>query len=779
MEKNLPIKLFKKRDNDKLLNNLAVIGENVGGKFKLQGEELSSRSNHFRTYFGGLSDRIGRKVESNNFLPTIVKLKLDEDALAKTYRGEIGKIFNFSKKINIIGLIGENQLLVKIEDPKDLNQIETRISDLERNALGISAITDVEDFKPIIELEEKYFGDLKVKLINYGDYKLNEIAERSFISLCEKLKIEHQKLDYTKDLLIYRISKITPQSLMDYNESESIFSISKVPIIKLAKNNFVEEGKIEIKRPTDGINYFKIGVFDEGISDIDYLKEWKESSYCAFGTDEYDKSHGTFVAGIINYGDDLEEKDWTGTKPFKITEAVILPNNKYGYIDEVMMISFMREAVTTHPEVKVWNFSIGNDIPINDLQYSDFAKFMDELQDEHNILIIKSAGNCSNFIKAAPRGRITQASESIRTLVIGSIAHSKDEYDLANFNHPSPFSMVGPGVADVIKPDLVHYGGNVGVKDGKIIINGVKSFTEDGKIGKAVGTSFSAPRVAALAAELCGSLKEEFNPLLIKGLLIHSSKHPEEFEDAFENRLYQIGFGLPTKIEDIIFNDPNEVTLILMDAVDKGSHIKIMDFPFPSCLVEDGYYYGQMKITLVTAPEIDSYQGSEYIQSDIDVALGTYAKKIEVVDSKVNRNPIDIELPQNLLLTSLYSSLKQKSASSMFKAERFLKSYKDGYRDQFIPIKKWCVDLEELREGCIRTSLSKERLWFLKIEAAFRNNYELRIKDSKNTSQEFALIITLKDRRKKGKIYDEVTNLLSQFNFIHENIKVDERVIIK
>ena len=779
MEKNLPIKLFKKRDNDKLLNNLAVIGENVGGKFKLQGEELSRRSNHFRTYFGRLSDRIGSKVESNNYLPTIVKLKLNEDALAKTYRGEIGKIFNFSKKINIIGLIGENQLLVKIEDPKDLNQIETRISDLERNALGISAIIDVEDFKPIIELEENFSGDLKVKLINYGDFKLNEIAERSFVSLCEKLEIKHQKLDYTKDLLIYRVSNIVPQSLMDFNESESIFSISKVPIIKLSKNDFVEEGKIEVKTPLFGRNYFKIGVFDEGISDIDYLKEWKEGSYCAFGNDEFDKSHGTFVAGIINYGDDLEKKAWTGTKPFKITEAVILPNNKYGYIDEVMMISFMKEAVIAHPEVKVWNFSIGNDIPINDEQYSDFAKFLDELQDEHNILIVKSAGNCSNFIKAAPRGRITQASESIRTLVVGSIAHEKNEYDLANFNHPSPFSMVGPGVADVIKPDLVHYGGNVGVKEGKVKINGVKSFTEDGKISKAVGTSFSAPRVAALAAELSGSLKEEFNPLLIKGLLIHSSKHPEEFEDTFENRINQIGFGLPTKIEDIIFNDPDEVTLILMDAVDKGSHIKIMDFPFPACLVEDGHFYGQIKITLVTAPEVDSYQGSEYIQSDIDIALGTYARKIEVVDSKVNRNPIDIEFPQNLLRPSLYSSLKQKSASSVLKAERFLKSYKDGYRDQFIPIKKWCIDLEELRERCIRTSLSKERLWFLKIEAAFRNNYELRIKDSKNTSQEFALIITLKDRRKKGKIYDEVTNLLSQYNFIHENIKVDERVIIK
>ena len=202
-----------------------------------------------------------------------------------------------------------------------------------------------------------------------------------------------------------------------------------------------------------------------------------------------------------------------------------------------------------------------------------------------------------------------------------------------------------------------------------------------------------------------------------------------------------------------------------MDAVDKGSHIKIMDFPFPSSLVENGYFYGQIKITLVTAPEVDSGQGAEYVQSDIDVALGTYAKKIEVVDSKVNRNPIDTEDFENLLVPSLYSSRKQ-AATPAFKAERFLKGYNNGHTKQFVPLKKWCIDLEELQESRKKYYLPQERRWSLKIEAAFRNNFEARIKDSRNTSQEFALIVTIKDTRAKGKVYDEVTNLLSQFNFI-------------
>ncbi|MDL2224498.1 S8 family peptidase, partial [Bacteroidales bacterium OttesenSCG-928-M06] len=656
---------------------------------------------------------------------------------------------------------------------------EKRIKDTDKNIVGISVVEEALDFSPVIDLENNEEEDLKVKLINYGDYKLNEIAQRSFENLCNSMGLKYTKLNYTKDLILYRVSSVKPQSLINANESESIFSITKVPVVRLTKSSLIEEDEIKVKSPEEGVDYFKIGVFDEGISDISHLKEWKDGSYIAFGKDEYNNDHGTFVAGIINYGDQLEGKDWTGTKPFKITEAVIYPNDKFGYIDEPMMVDFMREAVKRHPEVKVWNFSIGNDTPVQDSKYSDFACYLDELQEEYNILIVKAAGNCSNFMKSAPRGRITEASESVKTLVVGSLAHDKRDHDLTPKNYPSPFSMVGPGCGDVIKPDLVHYGGNVGFKEGRLDLNGVKSFSADGKICSSVGTSYSTPRVAALAAELAGSMKEEFNSDFIKALLIHSAKHPEEFDADLMDRINQIGFGLPSKVADILYNDPDEVTLILMDAVDKGSNIKIMDFPFPKSLVEDGYFYGQVKITLVSSPEINSYHGAEYVQSDVDASFGTYEKKVEIKDSKVKRNPIDMEDKQNLLVPSLYSTRKQKSATATFKSERFLHSYSSGHTELFMPVKKWCIDLEELREAPKKANLYEDRLWFLQLEASYRNDYDLRMKDSKNISQEFVMIITIKDPKKKGTVYDEVTNLLTQYNFIHENIKVDERVIIK
>jgi hypothetical protein len=96
----------------------------------------------------------------------------------------------------------------------------------------------------------------------------------------------------------------------------------------------------------------------------------------------------------------------------------------------------------------------------------------------------------------------------------------------------------------------------------------------------------------------------------------------------------------------------------------------------------------------------------------------------------------------------------------------------------FLPIKKWCVDFEELQEKVKKTSLLKDRYWFLRIEAAYRNDYDTRMKDNKDINQEFVMIMTIKDPKKRGTVYNEVTNLLTQYNFIHENIRVDERVII-
>ena len=120
-------------------------------------------------------------------MPSVLKLKVNEDALAKTYRREIGNLFNVGK-LNIIGGNGEDEVLVKIDNENDLQAIMKKFSNINdafpsvTTLVGISAITNAEEYKPQIEVEPNKETVLKVKLFNYGNSDLNSIVIKLFES---------------------------------------------------------------------------------------------------------------------------------------------------------------------------------------------------------------------------------------------------------------------------------------------------------------------------------------------------------------------------------------------------------------------------------------------------------------------------------------------------------------------------------------------------------------------------------------------------------------------
>ena len=86
---------------------------------------------------------------------------------------------------------------------------------------------------------------------------------------------------------------------------------------------------------------------------------------------------------------------------------------------------------------------------MTDTKFSDFAIALDDLQDRYNVLICKSAGNCKNFAVGLPKERLNEGADSVRSLVVGALAHTKGENDYSEIDNPSPFSRVGP------RPDKV------------------------------------------------------------------------------------------------------------------------------------------------------------------------------------------------------------------------------------------------------------------------------------------------------------------------------------
>lgn len=760
----LPIKLFAPREIDEL--RVEGGSNSKTPNWVLKGEELIQKSEFLSNSLKKFKNKIMEK-DKKSAIPFVFIAKIKEDSSAKSRRTKISSLFQFREQNNIIGLKDDDKLLVKIDTITQIKKILERLKDYNNNNYAISCLENFLDFEPNIILKNEEIV-YKIKLIDYQDYEQNLVIQRIFERTLKRRGIKYKKTDYSEQLPIYKV-KADIDSLKVEDVFEALFSIEPMPKYFPILDFLPNENEIEIIKPQEGKEYITVGILDNGIADIPHLKPWMAGKWSVYPEEYINPTHGTFVAGIALYGDICEQKNWVGHQGIKIFDATIFPSAEEG-IDEDQLIENIKEAVSeNHQKIKIWNLSISVNKPISDENFSDFAIALDYLQDKYNILICKSAGNCSNFINNLPKGRINEGADSVRSLVVGSIAHSKGKYDIAEMDNPSPFSRIGPGPEYIIKPEISHYGGNAGIDAfGNLKTSGVKSFSKEGVLSSSIGTSFSTPRITSLAAGLYQELNEEFDPLLLKALIVHSASYPKNLKVPVTERTKQLGFGIPKTVHDIIYNSAHEVTLILRENLTKGQYIDIMDFPVPPCLIQNGFFTGQIIITLVYEPILDSTQGAEYCQSDIDIKFGSYDSKFERDISKRNiLNPIGRKGTKNLLSSDLYSKTKMKENFDEFALrERLLIQYGDKY----YPVKKYAVDLSEFTEGNKMKYLSKDKKWY-------RDYLEKKI-TTESLSQEICVIITIRDPNKKENVYDGVAQKLDEFNFWHTNIKITSDVDI-
>lgn len=768
----LPIKFFAPRDIDEL--RIEGSGTSEKPKWVLSGQELKNRAEYLSDSLNSIETIMEKRKDSP--VPFSFIARIQEDATAKSKRKDIANFFQVKEMSSVIGLTATNKLIVSFDSLSEFGKISERLKDCTNNDYAISCITDFEEFLPnVYEAEESC--NYKIKLIDYQNYEQNLVMRRLLEHTLNNKKIEYNKTDYSEKFYVYKLKNVTNAMLDELKEADifnALFSVEPMPKYVISLDFLEEDDDIPIKKPDSEKNYMTIGILDNGIETIPHLKPWIDiERWSPYPESSINPTHGTFVAGIALYGDECEGKGWVGHKGIKLFDAAVFPDTSKEGLDEDELIANIKEAVKLYNEqVKIWNLSISITRPVSDNKFSDFAIALDALQDEYNVLICKSAGNCRNFESSRPKGRVHEGADSIRSLVVGSFAHKKGTYDYAEINDPSPFSRVGPGPEFIIKPEVSHYGGNAGVDPlGNTVTTGVKSFAKDGTLAQGVGTSFSTPRITALAAGIQQELSEDFDPLLLKALIIHSASYPREMTVPSIERTKQVGFGLPKSVSEIIYNSPYEATLILRDNLAKGDKIDIMDFPMPQCLIKDGYYTGQIIATLVYDPILDASQGIEYCQSNLDIKFGSYDEKFERdVSQRHILNPVGRKGAQNLFLGSVFSKTKMKNKSSDFALKERLQIQ---YGDKYYPVKKYAIDLSELTEQKKIDYLSSDKKWFLFLQGVYRDHIErLSQLESFTLSQEFCLILTIRDPFYKEEVYDEVTHKLDEYNFWHSNIKI-------
>ena len=776
-KKNLPIKLFQKRQK---IDDRRVEGggsDNIP-KWELSGRLLAERAESFIEPINELIEVFQKRNASRSFIPATLKIDIDDNAIAKSHRKVIQKIFNGKvSKNNIIGFLDSNSAIVKVESIEEGLQIKKNINNYLKNAKGISAVESMEVFKPfVVDIEENQA--VKISLFDFLNYEINNAVKIAFINYCKEFNIVVKEVNYSSGLIIFKIKNASQAVLDNISNFEALESITFMPKYQVETDSIEFENTFNIKTPTKGVEYPIVGVLDSGVSKNPYLAPWLlDDKFSSYPDELIDPMHGSCVSSIILYGDQLQGKNWTGNTGCKIFDATVFPDQKQESIDEDELVENIREAIKRNNNIKIWNLSLGTAAESHINDFSDFGKALDDIQLANDVIICKSTGNCKNFVKGHPKSRVARSGDSVRSLVVGSVAHSQKTHDIAAINHPSPFTRIGPGPANSIKPDLVSFGGNAGLNGGRTIQNGVNAIAHNGSAVKIIGTSFATPRVTSLLSELNFKINETFNPTLLKALAIHSAKYPIGISLPISERVNQMGFGIPDSADDIIYNDPHEITLILQENIARGEFIEILEFPFPESLIDDnGFFYGEIKITLAGQPVLREKQGAEYCQSNLEFQFGTYESiKKRDTSKPLTLNEIGPEDPQNVILDSNYKSAFIKDTDSDYARERVLLNYGKKYQ----PIKKYSINLNEMRDARQRDSLDGNRKWFARIKGTYRDFAEtLAVQDGEELNQDFTLIVTIRDTKAQNQVYNEVSRLLADRNFLHSNIKIREEVRI-
>jgi hypothetical protein len=357
--------------------------------------------------------------------------------------------------------------------------------------------------------------------------------------------------------------------------------------------------------------------------------------------------HGTRVAGAILYGETIPA-DGTAGLPYWIQNARVLDDSNTMPV-EMFPPEVIRSAVERfhqgHRQTRIFNHSINANGCCRSRYMSAWAAEIDLLCATYDVLIVQSAGNLPisgvnpylgvkdhllagreypSYLSEAS-ARIANPGQSLQALTVGSIAYGSLQAGpwrtfASEQEHPSAFTRSGPGIWEVIKPEVVEYGGddlrtnNVppDVQAGGQIPSACPQLVRSTMFppGPAfardeTGTSFATPKVARIAAEL-QRLVNDGSALLYRALIVQSAHWPawadaalaelrgpdsrndpvrrQQLLDQTAQIIRCIGFGLPDQGRATANTDHRTTFVTSEDAEIRARECHIYQVPIPALL---------------------------------------------------------------------------------------------------------------------------------------------------------------------------------------------------
>lgn len=374
-------------------------------------------------------------------------------------------------------------------------------------------------------------------------------------------------------------------------------------------------------------------VIDSGVQEGHLLLEPaidKDSSHCflpgespgSVGDFVRPGGHGTRVAGAVLYGEAVSTRSGDVPLDCWVQNARVL--NADGRMPtELFPPAVIRAVVdqfhTGSRGTRLFNHSINTFSPCRLRHMSAWAAEIDALCERYDILVVQSAGNLQESSPAPMCGvfehlaagrpypaylteatsRIANPAQSLQALTVGSVAYRAFETGdgwrsfASEPGHSSAFSRTGFGIWNVIKPEVVEFGGdnlrtsttpaNVGTPSNARdcypeLVRSTIHAPGPAVDRDAVGTSYAAPKITRIAAALQVALPHE-TCLLYRALIVQSARWPQWAVATTATDLTQvlrrIGHGIPD-LERATGNTPHRFTSIASrEAGEEGRELRI------------------------------------------------------------------------------------------------------------------------------------------------------------------------------------------------------------
>lgn len=430
--------------------------------------------------------------------------------------------------------------------------------------------------------------------------------------------------------------------------------------------------------------------------------------------------HGTRVGGLAVFGDigDAIKKKHFRSEITLLSARVLNAANELAGEDK-LVINQLREVLTNFSvppySCRVFNMSFARTEPADEVimgRQTLWAEEIDILARELKVVIVVSAGNISNVLKATKEAaeeilttypdyifqdhaRLADPASAAIAITVGALVESENlstttggtandiRRIIGKTKHPSPITRCGPGLNGAIKPELTHFGGGLilgGFDNHRSIQTdpgtSVTSFSNDptnSLFSFAVGTSYAAPRVARLASiiqtELKSILNREPSPNSVRAILANSASVPVETANALKNKggshaiIKACGYGLPDEIRAVHSSD-SDVVLFCEESL-KLDYFHIYKIPVPKQFVAAGGIR-QISIALAFDPPVRRRR-LDYLAVEMDFVLtrGCELDKVAEAFRKLKPNEAldDTALEQKFKIAMKPSSTSRQGYS--------------------------------------------------------------------------------------------------------------------